>query len=53
VRYPDEPNDTSRMSREAHVRICGGRRVRTPPATRPPKTRATKTGTHAENGRVR
>jgi RNA-directed DNA polymerase len=22
------------MSREAHVRICGGRRVRFPPATR-------------------
>ncbi|HXT46084.1 MAG TPA: hypothetical protein VN748_18560 [Pseudonocardiaceae bacterium] len=27
-------DDTSRMSREAHVRICGGRRVKPPPATR-------------------
>jgi len=29
-----QPDGTSRMSREAHVRICGGRRVRFPPATR-------------------
>src|SRR5262245_63173841 len=29
-----KPDGTSRMSREAHVRICGGRRVRFPPATR-------------------
>jgi hypothetical protein len=28
MHYPDELDDTSRMSREAHVRICGGRRLR-------------------------
>jgi transposase-like protein len=34
-----KPDGTSRMSREAHVRICGGRRVRFPPATRQPRAR--------------
>ncbi len=34
MHYLKQLNDTSRMSREAHVRICGGRRVQLPPATR-------------------
>jgi hypothetical protein len=34
VHYLKQLNDTSRMSREVHVRICGGRRVQIPPATR-------------------
>ena len=30
-----DQGDKSRMNREVHVRICGSRRVRLPPATRP------------------
>ncbi len=34
-----DQDDKSRMNREVHVRICGSRRVQSPPATRPSSVR--------------
>ena len=49
-----DQGDKSRMNREVHVRICGSRRVRLPPATRPaqgPAVRAARAG-HRQAGQL-
>jgi hypothetical protein len=48
VHYLNQLNDTSRMSREVHVRICGGRRVQLPPATRHASVKGGRALNHAQ-----